>query len=111
MWCYRCGGVMIDKKFYGDCEHFFGCKCISCGEIVDPVILENRHHSYRQPGPGACSLCIRDKMSDEAGGIPPLLHRHHHRPSRNSHCHGCSLWKQGMNPSTESHPDSWIDRY
>jgi len=33
---------MILEKFYGNCEHFFGWKCISCGEIVDQVILENR---------------------------------------------------------------------
>ena len=43
MKCYRCDGVMIYEKFYGDCEHFFGWKCVSCGEIVDPVILENRY--------------------------------------------------------------------
>lgn len=45
MGCYRCGGVMIYEKFYGDCEHFFGWRCISCGEIVDRVILENRRSS------------------------------------------------------------------
>lgn len=44
MRCYRCGGVMTYEKFSGDCEHFFGWRCISCGEIIDPVILENKHH-------------------------------------------------------------------
>jgi hypothetical protein len=44
MRCHRCGGVMICEKFYGDLEYFFGWKCISCGEIVDEVILENRQH-------------------------------------------------------------------
>ncbi len=42
MRCHRCGGMMIHQKFYGNCEHFFGWKCISCGEIVDRVILDNR---------------------------------------------------------------------
>jgi len=33
---------MIQEKFYGLQEHFFGWKCIYCGEIVDHLILENR---------------------------------------------------------------------
>ncbi len=42
MICHRCGGIMIYQKFYGYCEHFFGWRCIVCGEIIDQVILENR---------------------------------------------------------------------
>ena len=42
MRCYRCEGMMIYEKFYGDCEHFFGWRCIVCGEIIDQVILKNR---------------------------------------------------------------------
>ena len=42
MRCHRCNGIMIYEKFYGDCEHFFGWRCVVCGEIVDQVILENR---------------------------------------------------------------------
>jgi len=42
MKCMRCGGAMIYEKFYGDCEHFFGWRCVVCGEIIDQVILENR---------------------------------------------------------------------
>jgi hypothetical protein len=33
---------MIYDKFYGLQEQFWGWKCVICGEIVDPVILENR---------------------------------------------------------------------
>ena len=33
---------MIYDKFYGAREQFWGWKCVICGEIVDPVILENR---------------------------------------------------------------------
>ena len=40
--CLRCRGVMVYDKFYGPHEHYWGWKCLICGEIVDPVILENR---------------------------------------------------------------------
>jgi len=40
--CYRCGGTMVFEKFYGVCEQFSGWRCIFCGEIIDPVIFENR---------------------------------------------------------------------
>jgi hypothetical protein len=40
--CHRCGGVMAYENFYGLQEHFWGWRCILCGEIVDRVILENR---------------------------------------------------------------------
>jgi len=42
MKCYRCGSGMNYEKFYGPHEHFWGWRCLICGEIVDPVILENR---------------------------------------------------------------------
>ena len=41
--CHRCGGVMAYEKFYAPHEHFWGWRCILCGEIIDQVILENRH--------------------------------------------------------------------
>ena len=40
--CLRCRGAVIYDKFYGHHEQFWGWKCLICGEIVDPVILENR---------------------------------------------------------------------
>jgi hypothetical protein len=45
--CDRCGSAMIREKFYGLQEHFFGWKCIYCGEIVDHLILENRRSPTR----------------------------------------------------------------
>jgi len=42
MKCFRCNSVMIYDKFYGSHEHFWGWKCVICGEIVDQVILDNR---------------------------------------------------------------------
>jgi len=40
--CLRCRGTVIYDKFYGHHEQFSGWKCLIRGEIVDPVILENR---------------------------------------------------------------------
>ena len=40
--CLRCRGAMVYDKFHGSQEQFMGWKCLICGEIVDPVILENR---------------------------------------------------------------------
>ncbi len=42
MKCLRCNSVMIYDKFYGPHEYFWGWRCVSCGEIVDQVIKENR---------------------------------------------------------------------
>lgn len=42
MKCLRCGGLMIYEEFYNPPESFSGLKCLSCGEAIDPVILENR---------------------------------------------------------------------
>ena len=42
MKCGRCSHSMVYEKFYGPHEHFWGWRCIFCGEIVDQVILENR---------------------------------------------------------------------
>jgi hypothetical protein len=40
--CHRCESIMIYEKFYGLQEHFWGWRCICCGDIVDSLILENR---------------------------------------------------------------------
>jgi hypothetical protein len=45
MKCYRCSSNMIYEKFFGPQEHFWGWRCIFCGEIIDQVILENRKSS------------------------------------------------------------------
>jgi hypothetical protein len=42
MRCHRCQGSMIQERFYGPGDPFWGWKCIACGEIWDEVILENR---------------------------------------------------------------------
>ena len=40
--CHRCESIMVYQKFYGPHEHFWGWRCIWCGEIVDRIVLENR---------------------------------------------------------------------
>ena len=41
--CYRCGSIMVIQRFYGLEEVFWGQRCVCCGDIVDPIILENRN--------------------------------------------------------------------
>jgi len=47
MQCLRCDGLMIAERFY-DLEddtgqiYFDGLRCLTCGEILDPMILINR---------------------------------------------------------------------
>ncbi len=47
--CPRCHSVMVEERFqdFNDDTgrmHFFGYRCLSCGEILDPVIAGNRNH-------------------------------------------------------------------
>lgn len=47
MRCERCDGLMVVQR-YGDMfddsgrTYFEAWRCISCGEVVDPVIRDNR---------------------------------------------------------------------
>ena len=40
--CQRCNGRMAFEKYYGQNSSFFGWHCITCGDILDPVILLHR---------------------------------------------------------------------
>ena len=40
--CSRCGGKMVHESFLGPYEQFIGLKCVICGEVIDPIILQNR---------------------------------------------------------------------
>ena len=42
MHCQRCNARMAFDKFYGRDSCFFGWRCVSCGDILDPVILLHR---------------------------------------------------------------------
>ena len=52
--CERCGGLMIDERCMDIGESlggywFWGMRCIQCGDIVDEVILRNRHLPQERP--------------------------------------------------------------
>ncbi len=42
MTCPRCHSLMIFDQFWHQGHDFSGFKCPMCGEIIDPVIMENR---------------------------------------------------------------------
>jgi len=47
MRCPRCNGLMISDRFQDLKDstghiHFFGIRCLACGEVLDSTILENR---------------------------------------------------------------------
>jgi len=42
MRCQRCNMVMVNERFYGPGDPFWGWRCMLCGNISDPMILENR---------------------------------------------------------------------
>jgi len=42
MKCLLCGGFMVYEEYFNPQETVLGMKCVICGEIIDPVILENR---------------------------------------------------------------------
>jgi hypothetical protein len=52
MKCDRCGNAMVYEQFFGAQEHFWGWRCIFCGEIIDDVILENRQWLKKGIVPG-----------------------------------------------------------
>ena len=33
---------MVYESFFGPYEQFSGLKCVICGEVIDPIILQNR---------------------------------------------------------------------
>lgn len=56
--CARCGGLMLPENLYDQVLGFgpmecWGWRCITCGEIVDPLILQHRREqtaSRREAG-------------------------------------------------------------
>lgn len=45
MRCGRCQGQMVREVFYSDDGNFVGFRCVTCGEVIDDVILKNREWS------------------------------------------------------------------
>ncbi len=45
MRCRRCGGLMVMEPcmdFWDDTTHVMARRCVQCGDLIDPVILQNR---------------------------------------------------------------------
>jgi Zn ribbon nucleic-acid-binding protein len=49
--CPRCSGLMV-AEWYQDLSDYTAQRCVQCGEIVDPVILQNRRQCGMTIGPG-----------------------------------------------------------
>lgn len=53
MWCRRCQGLMVQDRWTDlprEAERTAGpiYRCLSCGEVIDPVILTNRRRHRRR---------------------------------------------------------------
>jgi len=48
MKCNKCSGIMVSESFYSQDGTFMGWRCVSCGEIIDEVILRNRREQLRE---------------------------------------------------------------
>lgn len=51
--CRRCQNPMVEEVFVDEgsgssIASFMGWRCVICGDILDPVILQNRQH-HREP--------------------------------------------------------------
>lgn len=71
MKCERCGGLTINAFFSGgitaiDGWEYAGLKCLNCGYITDPLILENRVAQYQHTNP-------RTLLRTRVGGLKPAL--------------------------------------
>lgn len=52
--CPRCSGLLVRERFEdfpGEFAglSFQGVRCVNCGEIMDPIILEQRTHRPNKP--------------------------------------------------------------
>jgi len=52
--CGRCNGLMVEERFIDLLDdtgnlQFMALRCVQCGEVVDPVILNNRGRNVRPP--------------------------------------------------------------
>jgi hypothetical protein len=46
--CPRCGGLMV-AEWCEDLSDYTAQRCVQCGEVLDPVILQNRRHQFLFP--------------------------------------------------------------
>jgi len=76
MRCQRCNVVMVNERFYGPGDPFWGWRCMLCGNISDPMILENRSQcatlaakgkKEREETPGLFSRKGKRSSTDQRG--------------------------------------------
>jgi len=63
MGCPRCHNLMVEETFVDretspSVSSFTGWRCLICGEILDPIILEHRR-AQREPMIGRARVCSR----------------------------------------------------
>ena len=49
--CPRCRGLMV-AEWCQDLSDYRAQRCVQCGEVIDPVILQNRRQLGTMIGPG-----------------------------------------------------------
>jgi len=49
--CPRCSGLMV-AEWCQDLSDYSAQRCVQCGEVIDPVILQNRLQHGMTIGPG-----------------------------------------------------------
>jgi hypothetical protein len=49
--CPRCSGLMVAERCE-DLSDYTVRRCVQCGEVIDPVILQNRRQVGTTIGPG-----------------------------------------------------------
>lgn len=62
--CDRCGGFMVgefctDMLTSAGEPHFLVSRCVQCGDVIDPVILQNRRHQQEAKSEKSSSIPIQ----------------------------------------------------
>jgi hypothetical protein len=68
MRCQRCNVVMVNERFYGPGDPFWGWRCMLCGNISDPIILENRSQRTALAAKGREKKNKYSEMSEKLNG-------------------------------------------
>ena len=51
--CPRCSGLMV-AEWCEDLSDYIAQRCVQCGELIDPVILQNRRLPYGNTSRRVC---------------------------------------------------------
>ena len=63
--CPRCSGLMV-AEWCQDLSDYTAQRCVQCGEIIDPVILQQpREHPARTDDHAACRENVGEQLPDE----------------------------------------------